>query len=245
MTTRPISKITAGLLALFASSSLAHADPDALWNIVHGKCVVATAPCVSVNAGEHYALLKDQRGVAQHLLIPTDKITGIESPALLDEKTPNFFADAWTEQKAVDAKLPHPLPRDAVSLAVNAQNARSQNQLHIHIDCLSVQSHDALAKVANQVGSSWAPLPVEIAGHHFKAEKVEGETLGSYNPFLALAKILKDPSTEMAKQNLVVVGAQFSNGPGFIILTDEAPAVTGGFGGGEDVQDHACAIDPT
>ncbi|HBF28759.1 CDP-diacylglycerol diphosphatase [Rhizobium sp.] len=244
MSTPPVLRITLGLVALFATTSLAHADPDALWNIVHGKCVIATAPCVSVNAGEHYALLKDQRGVAQHLLIPTDKITGIESPALLDDKTPNFFADAWNEHNQVDAKLPHPLPRDAISLAVNAQNARSQNQLHIHIDCLSVQSHDALAKVADQVGSTWAPLPVEIAGHHFKAEKVEGAALGSYNPFLALAKSLKDPTTEMGKYNLVVVGANFATGPGFIVLSDEAPGMTGGFAGGEDVQDHACAIDP-
>ncbi len=239
-----VSRIALGLLALFATTSLAHADPDALWKIVHGKCVVATAPCVSVNTAEHYALLKDQRGVAQHLLIPTDKIAGIESPALLEANTPNFFADAWAEHSQVDAKLPHPLPRNAISLAVNAQNARSQNQLHIHIDCLSVESRDALAKVADQVGTTWAPLPVEIAGHHFKAERVDGAELGRYNPFLALAKTLKDPATEMGKQNLVVVGATFTTGPGFIILTDEAPAVVGGYGGGEDVQDHACNVDP-
>jgi CDP-diacylglycerol pyrophosphatase len=244
MTLRAVSKIALGLAAVLTASSAAHADSDALWNIVHNKCVVATKPCAVVNTTEHYALLKDQRGVAQHLLIPTDKITGIESPALLDAKTPNFFNDAWKEQTEMDAKLPHPLPRDEVSLAVNAQGARSQNQLHIHIDCLSIKSHDALVKLANQLGTTWQPLPVEIAGHHFKAEKVEGETLGSYNPFLELAKTLKDPSTEMAKQNLVVVGANFSTGPGFIVLTDEAPAAAVGLSGGEDVQDHTCAIDP-
>lgn len=235
-----LGKIALGIAAVLAASPAAHADSNALWNIVHNKCVVTTKPCTVVNTAEHYALLKDLRGVAQHLLIPTDKITGIESPALLDPKTPNFFNDAWKEQLAVDAKLPHPLPRDALSLAVNAQNSRSQNQLHIHIDCLSIQSHDALTKVANQLGTTWQPLPVEIAGHHFKAEKVEGDTLGSYNPFLELAKTLKDPSTEMAKQNLVVVGANFASGPGFIVLTDEAAPNHGG----EDVQDHTCAIDP-
>lgn len=240
MTLHAASKFAIGVVAMLAASTVAHADSDALWNIVHNKCVVATKPCTVVNTAEHYALLKDLRGVAQHLLIPTDKITGIESPALLDPNTPNFFNDAWKEQTEVDAKLPHPLPRDEVSLAVNAQNARSQNQLHIHIDCLSVESHKALLKVADQLGTTWQPLPVEIAGHHFKAEKVEGETLGSYNPFLELAKTLKDPATDMAKQNLVVVGANFSNGPGFIVLTDEAAPLHGG----EDVQDHTCAIDP-
>ncbi|WP_429931736.1 CDP-diacylglycerol diphosphatase [Agrobacterium vitis] len=244
MTSRPLSSIALGLIGLLAASAIAHADPDALWKIVHDKCVVATAPCVRVNTGEHYALLKDQRGVAQHLLIPTDKITGIESPALLDAKTPNFFADAWNERAAVGAKLPHPLARDALSLAVNAQNARSQNQLHIHIDCLSPDAHALLTKMANEIGTDWAPLPAEVAGHHFIAMKVEGDTLAGYNPFLALAKTLKDPSTEMASHNLVVVGASFATGPGFIILTDVAPAATIGFSGGEDVQDHSCQIDP-
>ncbi|MCF1469171.1 CDP-diacylglycerol diphosphatase [Agrobacterium vitis] len=244
MTSRPLFSITLGLIGLLAASAIAHADPDALWKIVHDKCVVATAPCVRVNSGEHYALLKDQRGVAQHLLIPTDRITGIESPALLDDKTPNFFADAWSERAAVNARLPHPLPRDAVSLAVNAQDARSQNQLHIHIDCLSPDAHAVLTKIANDIGTGWAPLPVAVAGHQFIAMKVEGDTLAGYNPFLALAKTLKDPSTEMASHNLVVVGASFASGPGFIILTDVAPAAIVGFSGGEDVQDHSCQIDP-
>ncbi|BCH65043.1 CDP-diacylglycerol diphosphatase [Agrobacterium vitis] len=244
MTSRPLSSLALVLIGLLAAAAIAHADPDALWKIVHDKCVVATAPCVHVNAGKHYALLKDQRGVAQHLLIPTDKITGIESPALLDDKTPNFFADAWNERAAVDAKLPHPLARDAVSLAVNAQNARSQNQLHIHIDCLSPDAHALLTKMANETGTDWAPLPGTVAGRHFIAMKVEGDTLAGYNPFLALAKTLKDPSTEMASHNLVVVGASFASGPGFMILTDIAPAATIGFSGGEDVQDHSCRIDP-
>ncbi|WP_234893578.1 CDP-diacylglycerol diphosphatase [Agrobacterium vitis] len=233
-----------GLIGFIATASLAHANPDALWKIVHDQCVVATAPCVRVNSGEHYALLKDQRGVAQHLLIPTDKITGIESPALLDAKTPNFFADAWNERAAVNAKLPHPLSRDALSLAVNAQDARSQNQLHIHVDCLSPDAHALLTKMANDIGTEWAPLPAEVAGHQFIAMKVEGDTLAGYNPFLVLAKTLKDPSTEMASHNLVVVGASFASGPGFIILTDVAPAAIVGFSGGEDVQDHSCQIDP-
>jgi len=244
MLSRLARPLLLGLLGLTALAPVAYADPDALWKIVHEKCVVATAPCVKVNAGEHYALLKDQRGVAQHLLIPTDKITGIESPALLLSSTPNFLADAWKERAAVDAKLPHALPRDAVSLAVNAENARSQNQLHIHIDCLSTDAHAALAKVADTIGTDWAPLPIEIAGHHFQAMRFEGEDFGNYNPFLALAKTLKDPQTEMSARNLVVVGATFSHGPGFIVLSDIAPPAVIGHAGGEDVQDHSCLIDP-
>lgn len=229
-------------LALLASAPIAHADPNALWNIVHGKCVVNTAPCVSVNKAEHYAVLKDQRGVAQHLLIPTQRITGIEDRRLLDPATPNFFADAWKEKQAVDSRLPRRMTRDELSLAVNAKSARTQNQLHIHIDCLSIEAHNALAKVVDQVKPQWAPLPVEIAGHHFMAKRVMGRKLRSYNPFIDLAKTLKDPAMEMAQHNLDVVGVYFKEGPGFVVLTDVAFPTIKGMAGGEDIQDHDCTI---
>ena len=236
----PFARATtlAGAFLAFLSAP-AFADSDALWKIVHDKCSSATAPCLSVNTAEHYAMLKDLRGVAQYLLIPSDKITGIESPAVLDPATHNFFADAWSEQGDVDAKLPRALPRDGVSLAVNAQAARSQNQLHIHVDCLSADAQAVLKADADRVGTDWAPLPDSVAGHQFAALRVNGETLGDFNPFLALAKTLKDPATEMGNHNLVVVGADFADGPGFIVLTDVAQLGKGG----EDVQDHSCAID--
>lgn len=216
----------------------AFADSDVLWKIVHDKCAAQTAPCLSVNTTEHYAILKDLKGVAQVLLIPTDKITGMESPALLDPTTHNFFADAWAEKGNVDARLPHAIPRDGMSLAINALQARSQNQLHIHVDCLSTDARAALKTDADKIGADWAPLPDAIAGHKFEAIRVKGETLGDFNPFLALAKTLKDPAKEMGDHNLVVVGANFTDGPGFIVLTDVA---TPGMGG-EDVQDHSCTI---
>lgn len=216
----------------------AFADSDVLWKIVHDKCVVQTAPCLSVNTAEHYAMLKDLRGVAQFLLIPTDKITGMESPALLDPATHNFFADAWAERDDVNARLPHPIPRDGLSLAINALQARSQNQLHIHVDCLSADARAVLKADADKIATDWAPLPDKIAGHEFTALRVKGETLGDFNPVLALAKSLKDPAKEMSDHNLVVVGANFADGPGFIVLTDVA---TLGMGG-EDVQDHSCSI---
>jgi len=234
---RRVTALAASFLPLLFAP--AFADSDVLWKIVHDRCAVQTAPCLSVNTAEHYAMLKDLNGIAQFLLIPTDKITGIESPDLLNPATHNFFADAWAEQGDVDSRLPHAIPRDGLSLAVNAQQARSQNQLHIHIDCLSTDARAVLKADADRVGTDWAPLPDAIAGHQFTAIRVKGETLGDFNPFLALAKTLKDPAKDMRGHNLVVVGANFAEGPGFIVLTDVAkPGM-----GGEDVQDHSCAIE--
>ncbi len=72
----------------------AQADPNALWNIVHGQCVPDELehgdpkPCAEVELGSGlaagYAVLKDIRGTTQYLLIPTRQIGGIESRALLE-----------------------------------------------------------------------------------------------------------------------------------------------------------------
>jgi CDP-diacylglycerol pyrophosphatase len=238
--------ILGGLLAIaFLGQRAIAENPDVLWHIVHDKCETAVAPCTLVDMQEHFALLKDRTGVAQYLLIPTDKITGVEDPVLLDPKTPNFFADAWAHRDAMQAKLPRHIPRDAISLVVNAQTARSQNQLHIHIDCLSVEARAALKVSAASVGKEWAPLARPVAGHMFVARRVDGETLTGFNPFIEIAKSLADPASDMARHNVVVVGAEFSEGPGFLALTDLGPPIPIGSGGGEEVQDHACAVTGT
>ena len=81
----------------------AQADPNALWNIVHGQCVPDERqhgdpkPCAEVELGSGlaggYAVLKDIRGATQYLLIPTRQIGGIESRALLEPHAANYFAD--------------------------------------------------------------------------------------------------------------------------------------------------------
>jgi hypothetical protein len=90
----------------------------ALWRIVHGECVPhqlrgeGPAPCSLVdlqdNVVKGYAVLKDLRGRAQFLLIPTARITGIESPVLLKPEVTNYFAQAWRARTFVEERLGHP-----------------------------------------------------------------------------------------------------------------------------------------
>lgn len=227
-------------LVLWATPSAA-VDPDALWKIVHERCAVSPAPCARVDAQEHYALLKDLVGASQFLLLPTDRITGLEDPVLYATQWPNYFALAWRNRDLVAAKLAHPVPRDVMSLAVNAQTVRSQNQLHIHMDCLGPAAHDALKAAAPSLGAAWTALPDDIAGHRFTARRVDGADLDGFDPIRAVGALLADPAGEMRRRNIVVVGADFAEGPGFIVLTDEVPGTVPG-GGGEDLQDHGCAL---
>ena len=228
------------------------ADPNALWEIVHGQCVPGQqmhgdpAPCVEVDlrdgVGRGYAVLKDLRGPTQFLLIPTARITGIESPALLAPDAPNYFAAAWQARTYVDERAGRALPRDDLSLAINSVFARSQDQLHIHIDCIRADVRDTLRQYAGQIGEHWAPLAPPLAGHRYLAIRVSGEQLGQANPFKLLADGVPGARQDMGRHTLVVAGATFDGQPGFIILDDHADRAAGDRGGGEWLQDHHCAL---
>lgn len=230
----------------------AHADSDALWNILHNLCVPDQQlhgkpdPCTLVNltGGEQhgYVLLKDISGATQFLLMPTAKITGIESPAILAPDAPNYFGLAWQSRTYVEGVVHQTMPRDDISLAVNSVYGRSQNQLHVHIDCVRSDVRNALRAAEPTIRTTWAPLGTPLAGHHYLAMKVKGEQL-QVNPFTLLAAGVPGARDAMGYHTLVVVGATFSDGrDGFIILDDRANAATGDTGSGEELQDHTCTL---
>ncbi|WP_428375680.1 CDP-diacylglycerol diphosphatase [Lichenicoccus sp.] len=238
---------TAALLAaLFAAPVARAADPSALWKIVDGRCVpdermhAAPAPCETVDLAQGYAVLKDIRGREQYLLIPTRRLGGIESPELLQPQTPNYFAAAWQQAPLVEARVGHSLPRDDLSLAINSAYGRSQNQLHIHIDCISTAAHAILQSRSGTIGSRWTRLP-PIAGVAYRAMFIAGETLGPHDPFRLLAASLHDTRREMGRHTLVLVGTSVPR-PGFFLLDGELDRLRLDFASGEELQDHACRI---
>ncbi len=245
--------LLAAALIVIAAAPASHADPDALWKIVHGLCVPneeqhgSPAPCALVDlhegAAAGYVLLKDLTGATQYLVIPTARVTGIEDPRLLQPGTANYFAAAWRERAYTERAAGRSLPRDAISLAVNSPFARSQNQLHIHIDCLRPDVRDALRRAAPALGAHWAPLPEPLAGHRYWAMRVLGDDLGNADPFKLLADGKPGARAAMGRQTLVVAAAEFAGGrPGFILLDDERNPATGDRAGGEELQDHSCAL---
>lgn len=224
-------------------------DPDILWKIVHRKCVVDEttfghpAPCARVDLAGGYAILKDIVGETQYLLIPTTRITGIESPALLAPATPNFFAEAWGQTPLVSARLGRGLPRGDLSLAINSIHGRTQDQLHIHIDCIDPKVAAELARHLGAVGPSWSPFPEMLGGKPYEAMRIDGVSLGRANPFLLLADRLPGARGHMGAYTLVLAGEDFPDGrPGFILLAGRARPDRGNFGNGEVLQDHACRI---
>lgn len=93
--------------------------------------------CTSVNLPEHYAILKDISGISQHLLIPTERVTGIESPSVLEPNAPEYWADGWNERKVVADSLGNLSP--AISSdwkSIRSTGARSSSCISIWTACV-------------------------------------------------------------------------------------------------------------
>ena len=240
------------LLSLTLTPVIARAaDPSALWKIVNGECVPHQeternpAPCAAVNLEDGgkkgYGVLKDINGVAQFLLIPTSRVGGIEDPAILAPDATNYWDAAWRARSFVDQRLHTSLPRDAVALAINSLIARTQNQLHIHIDCVRPDVRATLAANLDKIAGAWTPFPVPLVGHTYRSLRIDRPNLDGLDPFRLLADDLPHAQNEMGMHTLVLVGANFASGDGFVLLDDRIDLAAGDRASGEQLQDHTCA----
>jgi len=228
------------------------ADRLALWRIVHEKCVpdeetnASPTPCetVDLSAGEDkgVAVLKDINGVAQFLAIPTRRVEGIESPIILEPGAPNYWRAAWAARSAMEKRLGKPVPREAVGLAINSSVGRSQDQLHIHVDCVAPATSTALAAHLSELTNEWRPLSFDLAGHRYVARRLDSADLSDADPFRLLADGDGGAREHMGLETLVAIGAHFSDRDGFILLADRADPAAGDMAHGEDLLDHSCAI---
>jgi CDP-diacylglycerol pyrophosphatase len=243
----------AAFVCLAAAAQEQLTTRDVLWVVVHDKCIPDELqkhdpnPCVRVDLDDGvekgFVVLKDIWGNTQFLLIPTARIPGIESPAILAPDAPNYFADAWDARTYIDAALGHKLPREDIGLAINSAVGRSQDQLHIHVDCVRPDVQAALQEEAPTIGNHWAPLDVQLSGHHYQAMWVAGERLGANNPFRLLAEGLPGAAQDMGDRTLVVIGSSRANGAaGFIVLEDQVDQENHDKASGEELLDHSCTI---
>jgi CDP-diacylglycerol pyrophosphatase len=237
-----------GIVTL-AGSPAAADHPNALWRVVHGLCLRdkqisgLPAPCLAVDRQQGYAVVPDPRRRTQVLLVPTVRIAGIESPQILAPDAVNYWQAAWEARRYVEQRARRPLPRDDVGLAINSAYSRSQDQLHIHVDCVRPDVRQALIDNAGEIGAAWTRLPVPLAGRWYRARRLAGEDLGQRNPFDLLVR--GDPAARrrMPAETLAVIGATFADGsPGFYLLSGHVDLLRGDTGFAESLLDHGCAV---
>jgi CDP-diacylglycerol pyrophosphatase len=226
---------------------------NALWEVVHNVCVPGQLqihdpkPCLKVdlNGGidRGFAILRDPRGGTQFLLIPTARISGIESPIVRGLDAANYFADAWEVRTNISEALRRDLPRDEVGMAINSGVSRSQDQLHIHFSCVRPDVFEMLHKNEKSIGTHWSRFKVPLYGQHYMAMWVSGENLSPHNPFRLLAEGLPNATLNMADRTLVVIGFTRDDGAqGFVILAGELNIQKGDLANGEELLDHSCQI---
>jgi CDP-diacylglycerol pyrophosphatase len=224
-----------------------------LWRVVHNVCVPdqlqrqVPSPCVQVDLrngiDKGFAILKDVRGATQLLLIPTARISGIESSVIRRSDAPNYLAEAWEARTYIDEALGRTLPRDDIGLAVNSVASRTQDQFHIHVDCIRSELREALRQNEAAIGDKWASFDAPNSGHRYMAIWVPGERLGLNNPFRILAEGIPGAAQNMGDRTLVVVGSSRANGaPGFVLLEDQVNRETQDRAQGEELLDHTCRI---
>jgi CDP-diacylglycerol pyrophosphatase len=229
------------------SEAMAAHDRDALWKLVNSVCVPdmrmrgSPAPCAQVDLRRGFVVFNDIAGRAQVLLIPTRRVTGIEDPQLLSPAGPNYWQAAWEARGLFEQRLGQRVPREAIGLAINSAFGRTQDQLHIHVDCLRFDVAAELRMRGDRVGSRWSDLPVPLAGRRYRALRVMGENLGSRDPFKLLAAGDPLARVDMGRQTLVVAGYRSARGkPGFLLLSRHADPFAGDRAHGEDLLDHRC-----
>jgi len=242
--------LLAACIAAFAVATPAAAGPDpsrdVLWAALK-TCVLAkrvanrTFPCLSVDLGDRdrpgSAVLRAPGEPTHIVVMPTDTVAGLEAPVLRGPPGVAYWRAALAARPFVSGVLDGKLPLDAVGLAVNSARGRSQDQLHIHLDCLRPSVLKAVRAHGRHVRRTWSRFPVPLAGDRYEALRVPEAEAAQFNPFAAL-RSLPGARPDLHRTSFAALATPPGDPePGFILLAYRAPSASA-----EDVMDHSCAV---
>lgn len=235
------------LAAGFGYPAQAVADPsrDVLWAALK-SCVLAkrianrTFPCLAVDLGEGArpgaAVLRAPGQPTHVVVMPTDTVPGLEASVLRGPRGAAYWQAALAARHHVSDALKGRVPAEDVALAVNSADGRSQDQLHIHLDCVKPRVLAALREHGSSVRTAWTPFPVALAGDRYFAMRVPAAGAEHFNPFAALGRL--PGRRDLHRTSLAALATPSGDpAPGFLILAYRAPSASA-----EDVMDHTCAV---
>ncbi|EKN4037467.1 CDP-diacylglycerol diphosphatase [Yersinia enterocolitica] len=233
------------LLAAVLWWSFGRGNPNALWQIASQQCVPNQqqnnnpAPCLRVDLTDGYVLFKDNKGSYHDLVMPTEKVSGIESPTLQTEKAPPYFAVAWNNRTHISTEMGKPLKDAWVSLAVNSKYGRSQNQLHIHVACLRQDVYNVLSEQAQQIDQQWRPLAVKLVGHQYLARKLSDTDLTKEDPFRLLQNYVVEQGDSISNYGLALVVSPQGE---MLLLANRLKLTDLNLGSAGEIQDYQCNV---
>lgn len=232
------------LAVLMFCGNRAYADRNVLWDKVNGACVPGYVnkdtyqPCSLVDMNEKIAIYKVDNDKYQYLLLPTDRVTGVEDDKLQKSRLPNYLYDAWLAKTFLTERLGKPIKERFISLALNPQNARSQDQLHIHISCLSGTANEVLSKIPkSKLNTTWSKEQVTIPPYSYYYRKVSLNELINGSLFKSVSDKVKK---EKGRMEYTGVGLVNRTPESFIMLVGIGTIAKGV--SAELIQDHECQI---
>ena len=217
------------------------ADRTALWHVVNDLCrpmqqaFSLPLPCLKVDMTDGFAVIRAPGDKTRILVVPTAKIEGIESPAVLGDATTNFWPKAWSERNRVVASAPRPLGWNDIGMAINSRRGRSQDQLHIHVDCVDPRLKLALASRASRLSLKWSNLEPGPWAGRYRVKEIDAAGVDR-NIFKLVADEIPGAKSRMARQSIAVVEFIGQNGErGFAVLANSDG------GHAEELLDHDCS----
>ncbi|MGN7292958.1 CDP-diacylglycerol diphosphatase [Rhizobium sp. SAFR-030] len=220
-------------------------DGNALSKIIGSRCglragqAAMAEPCLKVDRGAGYVVLRDRNGPHHYLLLPTQAISGMESATLLDPETPNYFWLAW-ENREFLSNGPRGINDDQVLLAINSRYGRSQRQLHIHISCMSADVRARLDAVEHGLGAAWRPIANGLKGNDYWVRRAGEDEIQRIGAFRLLSDSLPVAPSDMGRFSLAMTRARAD---GFLILATRLSLFDLNLASAEELQDHACGLE--
>jgi CDP-diacylglycerol pyrophosphatase len=203
------------------------------------RTVGLSFPCLAVNPGDAgatgYAVIRGPRQRTEVLVVPTMPVTGIEDPAFLEPPIPAVWSEAWRSRQFVFDMLGRTLPRDGIGLAINSIATRSQDQLHIHVDCVDPQVRQILATKGRSIDANWRLFPTPLGDQVYWARSVSSTDLHDVNVAALVKQGVPKAGRAMGRFTIGAIGATLRDGSdGFYLFA------SGAGGPAEDLLDHAC-----
>jgi CDP-diacylglycerol pyrophosphatase len=209
---------------------------DALWTVVR-SCIVAQQtigvpfPCVEVDPPEAagaVAVLRPPIEDTHLLVVPQQRMAGIEAAEPGSAGMAQVWRRAWESRRLLSTR---PVAWDRAGMALNGPGQRSQDQLHIHVDCLDESKIRILDPQLRRLGPGWTRLSGAFG--RIWALRVDAADLSRFDP-VSLADRGLPFRRETA--SLGVMGTKAPNGrPAFVVFASPTDSL-------ELILDSSCGV---
>jgi len=234
------------VLAIAACAIATWHDPGGL-RLVARSCAAAhrlfgtPLPCLEVRprSGNQVGTIVLSTPFENHILLtPALDITGLESPRLRDPGSDIYWKAAWAARHFLLDQSHGLSNHKIIGLAANSQASRSQDQFHIHVDCVKAGLTKTLLAEDQQFGNSWNLLPFYVDGQRYYGRKIREEDLAQSSLIADL--IFDNPAfaKSLSELTIALIGIPGSEGRArFYALAGLAYSPGEG---AENVLDHSC-----